>query len=122
MYDITDAMSFENLSDWLSKAEMYGSESAVKVLVGTKADLVETGSGSNRAVAVEQVAGLAHSLGCEFFETSAKSNLNVDQVFSSLAALIVSQRMVAPQATAAAERVRITAANVSPRQERQGCC
>jgi Ras-related protein Rab-8A len=52
-----------------------------KVLVGNKADMDE----SKRAVPTSKGQALADEYGIKFFETSAKTNLNVEQVFFSIA-------------------------------------
>ena len=52
-----------------------------KILIGNKCDWEE-----KRAVSTEQGQALADELGIPFLEVSAKSNINVDQAFYSLAA------------------------------------
>ena len=49
------------------------------VLVGNKADITE-----QRAISTEKAQELATSLGFKYFETSAKSDINVAQVFGYL--------------------------------------
>ncbi|NXP45892.1 RAB42 protein, partial [Heliornis fulica] len=50
------------------------------VLVGHKCDLV-----AERAVSAEEAGHLAATLGMAFVETSARSNLNVELAFQTLA-------------------------------------
>lgn len=52
-----------------------------KILIGNKCDWEE-----KRAVSTERGQQLADELGIPFLEVSAKSNINVDQAFYSLAA------------------------------------
>ena len=49
------------------------------VIVGNKCDLEE-----DRQVTEEEATKLAASLGCPYFETSAKDNVNLDAAFSQL--------------------------------------
>lgn len=49
------------------------------ILVGNKCDLTE-----NRAVTTEEGNEIAESLGIQYFETSAKDNINVKQTFDAL--------------------------------------
>lgn len=49
------------------------------ILVGNKCDLME-----NRAVTTEEGTEIAESLGIQYFETSAKDNINVKQTFDAL--------------------------------------
>ncbi|KAG6910640.1 hypothetical protein DXG01_009150 [Tephrocybe rancida] len=48
-------------------------------MVGNKADIVQ-----DRAVSKEEGRQLAESLGCEYFETSAKTAMGVDTLFTEL--------------------------------------
>jgi Ras-related protein Rab-8A len=52
-----------------------------KILIGNKCDWEE-----KRAVSTEQGQALADELGIPFLEVSAKSNINIDKAFYSLAA------------------------------------
>ena len=49
------------------------------VIVGNKRDKFQ-----EREVSTEEAKALAQQLGCEFFETSAKTNTNVEAAFKSL--------------------------------------
>lgn len=51
-----------------------------KILIGNKCDWEE-----KRAVSTEQGQALADELGIPFLEVSAKSNINIDKAFYSLA-------------------------------------
>lgn len=57
------------------------------VLVGNKKDHY-----NGREVSTEEGKALAMSIGCEFFETSAKANSNVELCFKSLVRRIKSER------------------------------
>ncbi len=58
-------------------------ENAQVVLVGNKSDLTES-----RVITKEQGMELAQSLGIEYFEASAKEDINVKQTFETLVDLI----------------------------------
>jgi Ras-related protein Rab-3C len=62
---------------------MYSWDNAQVVLVGNKMDLED-----DRLVSLEKGRRLADQLGLEFFETSAKENVNVKQVFERLVDII----------------------------------
>ncbi|THU64874.1 hypothetical protein C4D60_Mb01t31070 [Musa balbisiana] len=81
VYDVTDESSFNNIRNWIRNIEQHASDSVNKVLVGNKADMDE----SKRAVPTSKGQALADEYGIKFFETSAKTNLNVEQVFFSIA-------------------------------------
>lgn len=60
--------------------EQHATEGVNKILIGNKCDWEE-----KRAVSTERGQALADELGIPFLEVSAKSNINVDQAFYSLA-------------------------------------
>ncbi|KAL6128272.1 hypothetical protein ACLB2K_071627 [Fragaria x ananassa] len=81
VYDVTDESSFNNIRNWIRNIEQHASDNVNKVLVGNKADMDE----SKRAVPASKGQALADEYGIKFFETSAKTNLNVEEVFFSMA-------------------------------------
>ncbi|CAF3872289.1 unnamed protein product [Rotaria magnacalcarata] len=84
MYDITNEESFNAVQDWCTQIKMYSWDNAQVVLVGNKCDLEQ-----DRAVTEERGKRLADQLGLEFFETSAKENINVKSVFERLVDIIL---------------------------------
>nr|DAD28600.1 TPA_asm: hypothetical protein HUJ06_030068 [Nelumbo nucifera] len=60
VYDVTDESSFNNIRNWIRNIEQHASDNVNKILVGNKADMDES-------------------------KRSAKTNLNVEQVFFSIA-------------------------------------
>jgi len=86
VYDVTDERSFNNIRTWFSNVEQHATEGVNKILIGNKCDWEE-----KRAVSTEQGQALADELGIPFLEVSAKSNINVDKAFYSLAGDIKSR-------------------------------
>ena len=66
-----------------TQVKTYSWSNAQVVLVGNKSDMEE-----ERVVSYERGRQLADQLGLEFFETSAKNNVNVKQVFERLVDII----------------------------------
>ncbi|EGT56361.1 CBN-RAB-3 protein [Caenorhabditis brenneri] len=83
MYDITNEESFNSVQDWCTQIKTYSWENAQVVLVGNKCDM-----DAERVVSMERGRQLADQLGLEFFETSAKENINVKAVFEKLVEII----------------------------------
>ncbi|KAI8965774.1 NCA2-domain-containing protein [Daldinia sp. FL1419] len=81
VYDVTDQRSFENIRTWFANVEQHATEGVNKILIGNKCDWEE-----KRVVSTEQGEALAKELGIPFLEVSAKSNINIDKAFYSLAA------------------------------------
>ena len=69
-YDVTDQNSFKNIRNWIKQIEANAQTNVRKVLVGNKCD--------------EEGKKLADDFGMHFFETSAKTNQNVSEVFTFL--------------------------------------
>uniref|UniRef100_A0A3P8Z9U2 small monomeric GTPase n=1 Tax=Esox lucius TaxID=8010 RepID=A0A3P8Z9U2_ESOLU len=74
MYDITNQDSFNAVQDWATQIKTYSWDNAQVILVGNKCDL-EDDRGHR-------------SFRFQFFEASAKDNINVKQVFERLVDVI----------------------------------
>ncbi|OQR75673.1 ras-related protein Rab-3-like [Tropilaelaps mercedesae] len=83
MYDVTNEDSFKCVQDWVTQIKTYSWDNAQVVLVGNKCDMED-----ERVVSTERGRQLAEQLGLEFFETSAKENINVKQCFERLVDII----------------------------------
>ena len=70
-----------DIRTWFSNVEQHATEGVKKILIGNKCDWEE-----KRAVSTEQGQQLADELGIPFMEVSAKSNINVENAFYTLAA------------------------------------
>lgn len=83
MYDITNEESFNSVQDWVTQIKTYSWDNAQVILVGNKCDMED-----ERVISYERGKQLADRLGVEFFETSAKENINVKSVFERLVDII----------------------------------
>lgn len=86
-YDITNKKSFDNIESWLTDVDKFSSDSAIRMLVGTKTDLTE-----KREVAIEEVELLATKLNISYIETSAKENINIEDIFINLSTELLAQK------------------------------
>jgi GTPase SAR1 family protein len=73
-------LTIADIRTWFSNVEQHATEGVNKILIGNKCDWEE-----KRAVSTERGQQLADELGIPFLEVSAKSNINVDKAFYSLA-------------------------------------
>jgi len=83
VYDATSEESFGNVRRWAAQISAHAAQGTSRLLVGNKADC------DDRAVGSERGRELAEEYGIGFFETSAKSGLNVQQAFEAIARDVV---------------------------------
>merc|ERR1712032_1503522 len=83
-FDVTDESSFKNIKNWVKQIEQNAQNNVCKVLVGNKCDR------EDRKVTFEEGSKLAEEFNMKYFETSAKTNLNVNETFSFLTKDILS--------------------------------
>lgn len=121
VYDVTDESSFNNIRNWIRNIEQHASDNVNKILVGNKADMDE----SKRAVPTSKGQALADEYGIKFFETSAKTNLNVEEVFFSIGKDI-KQRLSESDSKTEPQTIRINqsdqAGTAGQGAQKSSCC
>ncbi|KAJ3449551.1 ras-related protein rab-24 [Anaeramoeba flamelloides] len=81
-YDVTQKESFDKLKFWAK--QLNENEPSCRIYVtATKVDLLEVGQ--KRAVTLETVEDYAETIEASIFETSAKKNFNVNELFLKIA-------------------------------------
>ncbi|GAN07085.1 GTP-binding protein ypt5 [Mucor ambiguus] len=96
MYDITKSSTLDKAKGWVKELQRQANSQIVIALVGNKLDLVEGGSeqqdddeqddsSTSRQVTYEEASAYASEAGLLFFETSARTAANVDEVFTEIA-------------------------------------
>ena len=76
VYDITKRSTFDNVKSWVEDCKKQTPKSVFLVLIGNKSDLE-----NQRQISYEEGENLAIKYKMLFFETSAKSGANVNNVF-----------------------------------------
>ena len=79
IYDITNPITFENITHWVSQVREEASKNVVIYLIGNKIDLEE-----ERKVSTEEGEKLAEKLGLPFNETSAFDGTNINETFDDI--------------------------------------
>ncbi|KAG2685776.1 hypothetical protein I3760_10G141500 [Carya illinoinensis] len=110
-----------DIRNWIRNIEQHASDNVNKILVGNKADMDE----SKRAVPTSKGQALADEYGIKFFETSAKTNLNVEEVFFSIARDI-KQRLADTDSKAEPQTIKINqpdgASGAAQTAQKSACC
>lgn len=112
VYDITKASSLVKAKHWVAELQRQASPGIVIALVGNKLDLVEDDEegeggeaqegedeedGKVRRVSTKEGKDYADEEGLLFFETSAKSGHNVNEVFTAIANAIPETSLKGPR-------------------------
>ena len=94
MYDITNQDTFGRAKVWVKELQRQASPNIVIALAGNKADLA-----AKRAVEFDEAKGYAEENGLLFMETSAKTAMNVNDIFLAIGNLYkssITTRLNAP--------------------------
>ena len=150
VYDLTKPTSLIKAKHWVAELQRQASPGIVIALVGNKLDLTnesEPGAesstpssgtetegdadaaedtGDARKISTKEGRDFAEEEGLLFFETSAKSGINVQEVFTAIANAIPETQMKGPktgtagatQAALGAERVNL---NKKAAEAKEGC-
>jgi small GTP-binding protein len=79
IYDITSRKTYENIKNWVTQIKEEVSDKVNIILVGNKID-----DEKNRKVSTEEGEKMAKEIGFDFYETSAKTGINIDSTFNDL--------------------------------------
>lgn len=72
--------SFYNLRNWLNSIKENTAEESIQIIIiANKYDLAE-----EREVSKEEIEAKAKEINTEYFETSAKENINIDEAFNTI--------------------------------------
>ena len=78
-FDLTQKKSFENVRTWIDSIYRTAPDATLpKVLVGNKVDLAD--AQGQRAVLKSEALKIANEHGIQYFETSAKENINIKEL------------------------------------------
>lgn len=86
VYDVTSGESFANVKRWLHEIEQ-NCDVVNRILVGNKNDAPD-----RKVVLTEDAQRFADQMGIQLFETSAKENINVEEMFNAITRLVLKMK------------------------------
>lgn len=139
VYDITKPTSLIKAKHWVAELQRQASPGIVIALVGNKLDLASESasgdsgddgdnSGDARKVPTEEAKAYAEEESLLFFETSAKTGVNVSEVFTAIANAIPETSLKSARgagttntASRAGDEQRVSLGNVQEAGSKDGC-
>lgn len=116
VYDVTDRRSFESIRNWISQIQQHADIHVNKILVGNKSDMFD-----EKVVSSNEGQKLADEFGMEFWEASAKNNVNVEKCFLSIAKCVKS-RLISDESTSSSTRKNFKISSRGIGVSKRGCC
>ena len=80
IYDVTNLQSYENVKNWITQIKDEANPNVIIYLAGNKVDVKD----EERVVKTEDGQRIADEYKLKFYETSAKSGINVNIIFEEL--------------------------------------
>ena len=98
VYSVTSVRTFSHAQKLLTHIQKMKFQSVPVIICGNKADMDDS-----REVTTEEGQSFASGVGCPFFETSAKTGINVHEAIHQLVRLVTQQRATISPATGGAK-------------------
>ncbi|KAL4224034.1 Ras-related protein Rab-35 [Mactra antiquata] len=118
VYDVSSGESFANVKRWLHEIDT-NCDVVNRILVGNKDD-----DPDRKVVLTQDAERFAEQMGIQLFETSAKENKNVEEMFVAITKLVLQtkkeqQRTVAEQPK---DRLRLDSKASRSKKSKANCC
>lgn len=111
VFDLTDEKTFQNLEAWMEDVRLYAQRHVEIMLLGNKVDLND-----DRVVEYRDAKAYADKNNFQYFETSAKTKINVDKAFTKLTQTVYATKLASLQKSSAdssARRVSLNSGNAA---------
>ena len=87
IFDLTKSESLQNIKEWMVQIDRYCTNEPMRVIIGNKSDKKQ------RIISYEEMRERCFCMGVEYFETSAKTSYNVEEVFTQIGLQLLESRM-----------------------------
>ncbi|CAH1802605.1 unnamed protein product [Owenia fusiformis] len=115
VYDVSSGESFANVKRWLHEIDQ-NCDVVNRILVGNKDDDPE-----RKVVLTEDAQRFADQMGIQLFETSAKENINVEEMFMAVTKLVLSTKKD-QQAKLAQPNETVKLGGAGSKKPKKKCC
>lgn len=112
VYDVTNADTFARAKTWVKELQRQASPNIVIALAGNKADLA-----SKRQIEYDDASAYAEDNALLFMETSAKTAMNVNEIF-----LAIAKKLPKGDTRATGGSGTVNVAKDSGKEGKGGCC
>eukprot|EP00795_Rhopilema_esculentum_P013183 gene13183-3987_t len=118
VYDITNTDTFARAKTWVKELHRQASANIVIALAGNKADL-----SNKRMIEFEEAQAYSEENGLLFMETSAKTAMNVNELFLAIAKKLPKNQESQGAAAGTSVRGGVQLSNKDTEQrQNKGCC
>lgn len=118
VYDVTNRQSFETVTTWIEEITKKASQNTLNVIIANKTDMT-----NHRVVSEEEGRKLASEMGgLDYFETSAKDDTGVNELFDFMCNKILSSIQVSPEYLALSKENMMLQVNKKPEHKKSKCC
>lgn len=114
-FDLSTYSTFRNMDNWIKQIQSCAQKNVSIVLVGNKCDI------ANRNVTQKEATNFASDNGLTYFETSAKTGHNINEVFEFLTKEIIKNKESTPNILTKS-MVLTNDNNDSKNKEKKKCC
>ncbi|XP_036408402.1 ras-related protein Rab-5C-like [Megalops cyprinoides] len=117
VYDITNTDTFARAKNWVKELQRQASPNIVIALAGNKADLA-----SKRAVDFQEAQAYADDNSLLFMETSAKTAMNVNEIFMAIAKKLPKNEPQSGAGAGGRARAGVDLQDTTPQNRSSQCC
>lgn len=118
VYDVTSGESFANVKRWLHEIDQ-NCDVVNRILVGNKDD-----DSDRKVVLTQDAQRFAEQMGIQLFETSAKENKNVEEMFLAITKLVLATKkeQMKKAAEQPVESIKLNKRTTGGGGGKKGCC